>query len=141
MVDTIRDRAQVLLAECLSCEAADFRVPGDDGECQMVRLCRIVCDLALMVEPAMLPPVEIAGERLPQNDGKRLYQIHRHYIGLSARASNCLRNLGLETLGDIDNTPDRVFLHVPNFGRKSLNELRADINNIRARWHTGEWVQ
>ncbi len=43
---------------------------------------------------------------------------------LSVRTSNCLRQAGIEKVVTIRETPDEKFLKTPNFGRKSVNELR-----------------
>ena len=48
--------------------------------------------------------------------------IDRFY--LSARTENVLKKEGLVTVGDVRNKPDREFLRIPNFGRKSLKEVR-----------------
>jgi len=54
-----------------------------------------------------------AWRRIPLND-----------LELSCRAENCFRNEGLETAGEIADMSDRELLRVPNFGKKSLKEVR-----------------
>ena len=70
---------------------------------------------------------------------------------LSTRARNCLINeLGYDaTIGDVIAMSDKALLRVPNFGKKSLRELRlliethalrhgvsiAEFNNVRRRLH------
>lgn len=44
-------------------------------------------------------------------------------LELSIRAYNCLRNEGLKTVGDVLAWDAEALLRIPNFGRKSLNEL------------------
>ena len=71
---------------------------------------------------------------------------------LSTRARNCLINeLGYEaTIGDVIAMSDKALLRVPNFGKKSLRELRllieahalqhgvsiAGLKDVRRRLHT-----
>ena len=56
-------------------------------------------------------------------------------LGLSTRARNCLINeLGHEaSIGDVIAMRDKDLLRVPNFGKKSLSELRSAIEAYAAR--------
>jgi hypothetical protein len=76
----------------------------------------------------------------------------KYLSGLSTRASNCIINeLGYEaTIGDVIAMSDKALLRVPNFGKKSLRELRllieayalrhnisiAEFKDVRRRLHT-----
>ena len=76
----------------------------------------------------------------------------KYLSGLSTRASNCIINeLGYEaTIGDVIAMSDKAMLSVPNFGKKSLRELRllieayalrhnisiAEFKDVRRRLHT-----
>lgn len=59
----------------------------------------------------------------------------KHLRELSSRARNCLVNkLGHEaTIGDIIAMSDKDLLRVPNFGKKSLRELRSAIDEMASR--------
>ena len=46
-------------------------------------------------------------------------------INLSVRTSNCLYHMGLTTLGELASLSEAELLRQPNFGRKSLNEVKA----------------
>jgi len=46
-------------------------------------------------------------------------------LELSVRAHNCLINAGVRTILDLVNLPEDDALKIKNFGRKSLNEVRA----------------
>lgn len=48
-------------------------------------------------------------------------------LPLSPRTRMCLRNDGILTVGGARGMTDRQLLEIPNFGRKSLHELRAVI--------------
>ena len=45
-------------------------------------------------------------------------------LGLSIRSSNCLRNDNIVYVGDLVQKTEGEMLRSPNFGRKSLNEVR-----------------
>lgn len=45
-------------------------------------------------------------------------------LDLSNRTRNCLKNMGITTLNEASLLKDYDFLAWPNFGKKSLNELR-----------------
>jgi len=44
-------------------------------------------------------------------------------LNLSIRSRDCLKNMEVETLGDLLEYKKTELLKVPNFGRKSLNEI------------------
>ena len=46
-------------------------------------------------------------------------------VDLSVRTSNCLFNMGLTTLGELASLSEAELLRQPNFGRTSLNEVKA----------------
>lgn len=50
-------------------------------------------------------------------------------LDLSVRVSHALRMQGLETLGDVCKHSEAELLRYPNFGRKSLNELKEVLCN------------
>lgn len=45
-------------------------------------------------------------------------------LGMTARTTNCLKNEGLKTLGDVSQYTENELRHIPNFGRKSLYEVK-----------------
>lgn len=45
-------------------------------------------------------------------------------VELSCRSRNCLKYGGYETVQDVADAPDSELLRLPNFGRKSLKEVR-----------------
>jgi hypothetical protein len=55
-------------------------------------------------------------------------------VELSIRTTNCLWNWRMDpkmTLADVDVIGDDILLRIPNFGRKSLKEIREVITNAR----------
>ena len=50
---------------------------------------------------------------------------------LSARTTNCLINMGVDTVGDVRRRSARELLREPNFGPRSLGEVRARIGRLK----------
>jgi hypothetical protein len=48
-------------------------------------------------------------------------------LELSVRSSNCLRNDGIVYLGELVIKTEEEMLRVPNYGRKSLNEIKEEL--------------
>lgn len=46
------------------------------------------------------------------------------HLKLSFRTRNCLKNCGINNMKQLLSLTERDLLYIPNFGRKSLNELR-----------------
>lgn len=51
-------------------------------------------------------------------------------IELSVRSANCLTGANIETLGELVCIPERKMLEFRNFGKKSLNEIKAKLNDM-----------
>ena len=51
-------------------------------------------------------------------------------LELSCRAANCLKNENIFYLGDLVQRTESDMLRTPNFGRKSLNEIKAVLTNM-----------
>ncbi|MBN2564424.1 MAG: DNA-directed RNA polymerase subunit alpha, partial [Candidatus Eisenbacteria bacterium] len=65
-------------------------------------------------------------EEVIDEDQMRLMEILNHGVDeleLSVRSSNCLRDAGIRTLGDLVQKTEAEMLKYRNFGRKSLQEL------------------
>lgn len=54
-------------------------------------------------------------------------------LGLSVRASNCLQELGVNYVGDLILKREGELLKLPNFGRKTLNELKNSLSEMNLR--------
>ena len=46
-------------------------------------------------------------------------------LELSVRSANCLKNAEINFIGDLAQKTDQEMLKTKNFGRKSLNEIKA----------------
>ncbi len=65
-------------------------------------------------------------EEVLDEEQMRLMDLLSHSVDeleLSVRSSNCLRDAGIKTLGDLVKTTEAEMLKYRNFGRKSLQEL------------------
>ena len=51
-------------------------------------------------------------------------------IELSVRSANCLTGANIETLAELVCIPERRMLEFRNFGKKSLNEIKAKLQEM-----------
>ena len=48
-------------------------------------------------------------------------------LELGVRSYNCLKRVGIETIGDLTSKSESELVAIPNFGRKSIEEVRASL--------------
>lgn len=51
-------------------------------------------------------------------------------IELSVRSTNCLSGANIETIAELVSIPERKMLEFRNFGKKSLNEIKAKLTDM-----------
>ena len=51
-------------------------------------------------------------------------------LELSVRSANCLKNANIEYLGELVQRTEQEMLKTKNFGRKSLNEIKAILEEM-----------
>ena len=51
-------------------------------------------------------------------------------IELSVRSTNCLSGANIETIAELVSIPERKMLEFSNFGKKSLNEIKAKLSEM-----------
>ena len=51
-------------------------------------------------------------------------------LELSVRSANCLKNDNIVYIGDLVQKTENEMLRTPNFGRKSLNEIKEVLTNM-----------
>jgi DNA-directed RNA polymerase subunit alpha len=51
-------------------------------------------------------------------------------LELSVRSANCLKNDNIVYIGDLVMKSESEMLRTPNFGRKSLNEIKEVLTNM-----------
>lgn len=80
--------------------------------------CENIVDIDIDAEPSAIhnTPDKIALHKVLQ---KKISSLE-----LSVRAMNCLKNMGLILLGDLVQKEEKYLLLTPNFGKKSLSEIK-----------------
>lgn len=66
--------------------------------------------------------------------GEDAYDIKIEDLDFSVRAANCLKNDGIQYVGQLIQKPENEMLRSPNFGRKSLNEAREILEKYGLRF-------
>jgi len=106
---------------------------------------RILQDqLALFVhfDDSTLPRAAATGTQVaaPQSEGQGdTAQINRYLLKkvdeleLSVRSANCLKNDNIIYIGDLVQKTEAEMLRTPNFGRKSLNEIKEVLSSMGLR--------
>ena len=59
----------------------------------------------------------------PQAHGMENFPIEELELGV--RSYNCLKRVGIETIGDLTSKSENELVAIPNFGRKSIEEVRS----------------
>ena len=60
--------------------------------------------------------------------GSHLDDILIEELELGVRSYNCLKREGVETVGDLVNKSEQELMCIPNFGRKSIDEVRERLD-------------
>jgi DNA-directed RNA polymerase subunit alpha len=64
-----------------------------------------------------------AAAEAPVTHGMENFPIEELELGV--RSYNCLKRVGIETIGDLTSKSEAELVAIPNFGRKSIEEVRA----------------
>ena len=79
-------------------------------------------------------PVEFESEQAEvseeQNKLRKLLNMSVNEIELSVRAANCLNNANITTVGELAMKSEQEMLKYRNFGKKSLNEIKAKLEQL-----------
>ena len=88
-------------------------------------------------EPTREPGIEVAEE--PAFNANLLRKVDE--LELSVRSANCLKNDNIVYIGDLAQKTEGDMLRTPNFGRKSLNEIREVLGhmNLQLGMHIEDW--
>jgi len=73
-------------------------------------------------------PDEIGNDDVKDFNRNLLKNVHE--LELSVRAANCLKNASILTIGDLVRRSESEMLRTKNFGRKSLNEIKAILHDM-----------
>ncbi len=77
--------------------------------------------------------IQVAEEKVEDEETVRIRQLLKTRVDeleLSVRSSNCLRAANIQTLADLVSKSESEMLKYRNFGRKSLNELNAILDEL-----------
>ncbi len=109
----------------------DGRVTPDEALTMSAAILRHHLDVFLSLDRDL---VEFE-ETLPHEDGERdemrkklLMSVNE--IELSVRAANCLNNANITTVGELAQKSEGEMLKYRNFGKKSLNEIKAKLEEL-----------
>src|SRR5512132_3601596 len=68
---------------------------------------------------------EAAGAEAPAAHGMENFPIEELELGV--RSYNCLKRVGIETIGDLVSKTENELASIPNFGRKSIEEVKETL--------------
>ncbi len=115
-------------------------VNPEDAVAYAARILQDQISLFVNFDATEVEPVrheEVAGEaRINPNLLKKVEELE-----LSVRSANCLKNDNIVYIGDLVQKSESEMLKTPNFGRKSLNEIKEVLSNMGLKFgmQIAEW--
>lgn len=79
------------------------------------------------------PDIEKRRKSVPELSFNRSFLLKVDELELSVRSANCLKNDNIFYIGDLVQKTEGEMLRTPNFGRKSLNEIKMVLNQMGLR--------
>ena len=110
----------------------DGSVKAEDAVALAARILQDQLQLFINFEESKIEKKEEAKPELPFSPYllKKVYDLDE----LSVRATNCLKNDNIVYVGDLVQKTEAEMLKTPNFGRKSLNEIKEKLAKIGLRF-------
>jgi DNA-directed RNA polymerase subunit alpha len=110
----------------------DGSVAAEDAVALAARILQDQLQLFINFEESKIEKKEEAKPELPFSPYllKKVYDLDE----LSVRATNCLKNDNIVYVGDLVQKTEAEMLKTPNFGRKSLNEIKEKLAKIGLRF-------
>jgi len=109
----------------------DGRVTPDDALKQTAAILRHHLDVFEEVSEEEIEFENEANEvSEEQNRLRKLLNMSVNEIELSVRAANCLNNANITTVGELSMKNEQEMLKYRNFGKKSLNEIKAKLEQL-----------
>ena len=91
----------------------------------LIRQLAIFTDLDRIEGFAEVQAGEAGGSEAPAAHGMENFPIEELELGV--RSYNCLKRVGIETIGDLVSKSENELAAIPNFGRKSIEEVRETL--------------
>ncbi len=123
----------------------DGTVTPDDALAYAARILQDQLQLFVHFDEAMAQSAQLIGMPAPsassvsEATGGDTSQINRYLLKkvdeleLSVRSANCLKNDNIIYIGDLVQKTEAEMLRTPNFGRKSLNEIKEVLSSMGLR--------
>jgi DNA-directed RNA polymerase subunit alpha len=110
----------------------DGSITADDAVALAARILQDQLQLFINFEESKVEKKEESKPELPFSPYllKKVYDLDE----LSVRATNCLKNDNIVYVGDLVQKTEAEMLKTPNFGRKSLNEIKEKLAKIGLRF-------
>lgn len=110
----------------------DGSVSAEDAVALSARILQDQLQLFINFEESKIEKKEDTKPELPFSQYllKKVYDLDE----LSVRATNCLKNDNIIYVGDLVQKTESEMLKTPNFGRKSLNEIKEKLTKIGLRF-------
>jgi DNA-directed RNA polymerase subunit alpha len=105
----------------------DGSITPDDAVALAARILQDQLQLFINFEEPQMAPTEREDEALPFNKNL-LRKVDE--LELSVRSANCLKNDNIIYIGDLVQKTESEMLRTPNFGRKSLNEIKEVLSQM-----------
>jgi len=109
----------------------DGRVSPDDAFTMSAAILRHHLDVFVNFDKDLVE-FEQSEKQIDQarEDMRKKFNISVNEIELSVRAANCLNNANITTVGELCQKTEAEMLKYRNFGKKSLNEIKAKLNEL-----------
>jgi len=109
----------------------DGRVEPDDALTMSAAILRHHLDVFVRYDKDLIEFEESKKQiDLEKEELRRKLNISVNEIELSVRAANCLNNANITTVGELAQKTEAEMLKYRNFGKKSLNEIKAKIQEM-----------
>ena len=110
----------------------DGRITPDDALLQASAILRHHLDVFVDFDKNVIEFEETpAGGSEEKMKLKKLLNMSVNEIELSVRAANCLNNANITTVGQLAQKTEEEMLKYRNFGKKSLNEIKDKLQQLR----------
>jgi DNA-directed RNA polymerase subunit alpha len=120
----------------------DGTITPDDALAYAARILQDQLQLFVHFDEGMVSVPTMAGMAAPSSSGdveSDANQLNRYLLKkvdeleLSVRSANCLKNDNIIYIGDLVQKTEAEMLRTPNFGRKSLNEIKEVLSSMGLR--------